>query len=132
MHETLSATTRQLDDDLKLTLLQNAVHSNTYLRALKDQADQLKSYNNRNQLDYDQYCALLLSAANNYDSQFVSAQAKNLRRDYSTNIGDYDFHQDSPSEVVEDFEYDIDVPASTLLANITNRNTPNSNSYLPP
>ena len=31
LHETLSATTRHLDDSLKLTLLQNAVHSNTYL-----------------------------------------------------------------------------------------------------
>ena len=46
LHETLSATTRHLDDSLKLSLLQNAVCSNTYLRSVKDQADQLKSCNN--------------------------------------------------------------------------------------
>ena len=131
LYETLSASTKHLDDSLKLTLLQNSVHSNTYLRAVKDQADQLKSYNSSNELNYDQYCALLLSAANNYDSQFVSNQTKNPRRVYTSNIIDYDFHQDSPSEVTEDFEYDIDAPVSTLLANLTNRNNPNSNSYLP-
>ena len=91
----------------------------------------MKSYNNRNELNYDQYCTLLLSAANNYDSQFVSTQTKNPRRVYSTNIGDYGFHQDLPAEVAEDFEYDIDATASALLANITNMNTPNTNSYLP-
>lgn len=131
LHETLSTTAKHLDDSLKLTLLQSAVHSNAYLRAGKDQADQLKSCNSRNELNYDQYCALLLSAANNYDYQFVSTQTKNPRRVYASNIDDYDFNQDSPSEVAEDFKYDIDAPASTLLANLTNRIAPNSNSYLP-
>ena len=92
LYETLSETTRHLDEDLKLTLLQNAVHSNTYLRAVKDQANQLKSYDTNNRLNYDQYCTLLLSSANNYDSQFVSTHAKIPRKVYSTNINDFDHH----------------------------------------
>ena len=90
--ETLSATAKHLDDSLKLTLLQNAVHSNAYHRAVKDQADQLKSYDSRNELNCDKCCALLLSAANNYDSQFVSTQTKNPGRVCASNTSDCDFH----------------------------------------
>ena len=130
-YETLSITAKHLDDTLKLTLSQNTAHSNACLRVVKDQADQMKSYDSTNELIYDKHCALLLSAANNYDSQFVSTQTKNPRRVYASNMSDYDFHRDSPSEITKDLEYDADASASTLLANLTNRNVPNSNSYLP-
>ena len=112
LYETLSITAKHLDDTLKLTLLQNAVHSNAHLRAVKDQADQMKSCDSTNEITYDKYCALLLSAANNYDSQFVSTQTKNPRRVYASNMSDYDFHRDSPSEVAEDIEHDADASAS--------------------
>ena len=55
---------------------------------------------------------------------------KNPRRVYASNINDYEFQQDSPSEVAEDIENDADASASTLLANLMNRNPPNSNIYL--
>ena len=92
LYETLSETRSHLEDNLKLTLLQNAISSNTHLRAVKDQADQSRSHNNAIDLAYDQYCALLLSAANNCDSQFVPAHAKSQRRVNTTEIGNHDFN----------------------------------------
>ena len=35
------------------------------------------------------------------------------------------------SEVTEDLDYDVDVSATTLLANMTNRSNSNSKGYLP-
>ena len=40
------------------------------------------------------------------------------------------FELDSPSEVTEDLDYDIDAFAITLLANMTNRGDSDSDSYL--
>ena len=75
---------------------------------------------------------MLLSAANNCDSQFVPAHAKSQRRVHTTEIGNHDFNQDSPSEITEDIEYNIDASASTLLASVTNRSNYSLNSYLSP
>ena len=83
------------------------------------------------ELTHDQHSKLVLSASTNYDSQFNSISTKTSRGVYHNEIGDNNFDQDSPSEVTEDFDYNIDVSATTLLANMTNRQTPNSNSYLP-
>ena len=121
-----------LDDNLKLTLLQNAASSNTHLRAAKHRADQLRSHKNDRELAHDQHYSLLLSAANSCNSQFVPAQTKSQRRVCTAEIGNHDFNQDSPSEVAEDFEHNTDAPASALLANATNRSNCSPNSYLPP
>lgn len=130
--ETLTEISSHLNSTLKLTLLQNAATSNTYLRAVKDQADQLSSHKSDTTLSYDQYCSLLLSDANNYDSQFVATRTNNPRKIHSTEVGDHNFYYNSPSTVAEEFECDVDAPASTLLDNITNRNNSNFNTYLPP
>jgi hypothetical protein len=82
-------------------------------------------------LDYDQYAGLLLSAATNYDMQFASTSSKSTRKVYNTELESSDFVMDSPSEVTEDTDYDIDASATTLLANMTNRGNANSDSYLP-
>ena len=74
---------------------------------------------------------MTLSAATNYDSQFVSASARSTRKVYNTELGDIYFVIDSPSEVTEDMDYDIDASATTLLANMANLGNSNPDSYLP-
>jgi hypothetical protein len=51
-------------------MLQNAVHPLEELRAIKTQADQHKTQSGVD-LTYEQYIHLLVSAAMNYDSQFL-------------------------------------------------------------
>ena len=102
LHESLVKTDRHLTDDLKKTLLQNAVKSNSELRTVKDQADQILPQTGR-ELTCDQCSTLILSASANYDQQFNSMSTKTSRRVYHTEIGDNNFDQDSPSEVTEDF-----------------------------
>ena len=46
-------------------------------------------------------------------------------------LGGSDFELDSPSEVTEDLCYDTDTSVTTLLANVTNRVNPDSESCLP-
>ena len=55
-----------LSNDILCTLLQNAVHPIAELRQVKVQADQFKTHTKQN-LTYDKYCALLLSAAQQYN-----------------------------------------------------------------
>jgi hypothetical protein len=110
--------------------LENAVAPVKSLRSVKDQADQMSTHTGKD-LDYDQYAGLLLSAATNYDMQFASTSSKSTRKVYNTELESSDFAMDSPSEVTEDTDYDIDASATTLLANMTNRGNANSDSYLP-
>ena len=49
-------------------LLQNAVHPIMELRQVKLQAEQFKTQS-RKELTYEEYCSLLLSAAQQYDMQ---------------------------------------------------------------
>ena len=44
--------------------------------------------------------------------------SKISRRVCNTEIGDNNFYQDSPSEVTEDFDYDIDTLETTLILNL--------------
>ena len=57
-----------LSVDLQCTLLQNAVHPIMELWQFKLQADQFKTQSGST-LTYDEYCSLLLSAAQQYDMQ---------------------------------------------------------------
>ena len=57
-----------LSNDILRTLLENAVHPVTELRAVKIQADQQKVHSNKD-LTYEEYCALLLSAAQQHDQK---------------------------------------------------------------
>ena len=63
--------------------------------------------------------------------QFASTSSKSTRKVYNTELESSDFVMDSPSEVTEDTDYDIDASATTLLANMTNRGNANSDSYSP-
>ena len=72
-----------------------------------------------------------MSASTTYDSQFNSISTKTSCRVYHCEIGDNNCSQDSPSEVTEYFDYNIDTSATKLIANMTNQETPNSNACLP-
>ena len=74
---------------------------------------------------------LLLSTATGYDYQFLSASSRSTRKVHNTELGGIDFEIDSPSEVTEYLDYDLDASATAALANMTNRGNSNSDSYLP-
>ena len=72
----------------------------------------------------------MLSAATNYDSQFVSASARIARKISNTELGGSDFVIDSPSTVTEYVDYEVGASATTLLEKMTNRGNSNPGSYL--
>ena len=85
----------------KKIILENVITSVKPLCSFKDQSDRLFTYTGE-LLCYDQYNALLLSAATNYDSQFVSASSRSTRKVCNVELGGSNFEIDSPSEVTED------------------------------
>ena len=77
-------------------------------------------------IDYDKESTLLLSTGTGYDSQ----SARSTRKFLNAELGASDFELDSPLEVTEDLDYDIDASMTTLLTNMTNIVNYNSYSYL--
>ena len=60
-----------ISDNMKLAMIQNAVHEVPALRAVVDQAAQFKARNPNNaDLTFDQYLHLLKSASDNFDGIF--------------------------------------------------------------
>ena len=114
----------------KYVSLENSVASVQPLRTIKYQADQHFSQTGR-ELDYDQHTTLLFSTETNYDTQFNSLFARSPRKVCNTELEGSDFELDSPSEVTEDPDYDIDASETTLLANMNKRGNSNPESYLP-
>ena len=98
--------------------------------AVKDQDDQLHTHTDKI-LYHDQHAALLLYAETGYDDQFASASARSTGNVYNTELGGSYFGLDSPSEVIEDLDYDVNASITTLLENMTNSDNSNSDSYLP-
>jgi hypothetical protein len=95
-------------DDILLQLLQNAVHPIEELRQVKNQSDQQKTATAQ-ALTYDQYCNLLLSAAQQYDHALSGK-----RRNPARMIHEHEFHDhvSDPGEF-----YNIDSDVTTILAN---------------
>ena len=130
LYESLADADSYFSENQKKMILENAVASVKFLRAIKDQADKIFAHTGK-LLDYDQHSKLLLSAEASCDSQSISASDRSSRKFYHTELGGSDFETDSPSEVTEDLEYDADASSTTLLAIMTNRGNYNSNIYLP-
>ena len=99
---------------LQHTLLQNAVHSIPELCAIKVQAEQLKTHTGK-ALTYDQYCSLLLSAAQQHDRQHLKVPSKQAQ---------HHIYEHSIDETYEDREinFNIDHPIEHLEAYGTNFN----------
>ena len=91
-----------LSQDLQCTLLQNAVHPIMELRQVKLQASQFKTHTGKD-LSYDEYCSLLLSAAQQYDAQHSHNTQKMVKR----RVFEHDFYPD------EDYNTGIDYPNNT-------------------
>ena len=128
LHESLVDEDSYFYENKKKMLLENAVTLVKSLHSVKDQADQMATHTGKT-LDYDQHAGLLLSAATNYDLQFVSSSSTSTRKVYNSELECIDFVIDLPSEVTEDEDYDIDASAITLFANMTNRGKPNTDNY---
>ena len=58
-------------ESVKRTMLENAVKAFDDLGAVQEQANQFQVWMGT-QITYDQYCSLLLSAAQSYDAQLIS------------------------------------------------------------
>ena len=71
----------------------------------------------------------MLSEATGYDSQFASASARKLKKFCNTELGGINFELDSPSDIVEDLDYDVDASVTKSLANMNNSGNSNSDSY---
>jgi hypothetical protein len=112
--EKLSDTKHHFSDELKMILLQLAVHPLTELQQVKTMADQNKV--NGVPLTYDNYFKLLYSAAINYDEQF--AVKKLARR--SALLHDIVETEDSTLTSF-DHSYDIDTGIDTVLAHMATR-----------
>lgn len=76
-------------------------------------------------------CCINSFVATYYDSQFVSTSYRSTNFFHKTELGGSVFSIDSLSEVTEDFDYDVDASATTLLGNMTNRDNFNFDRYLP-
>ena len=110
----------RITDLMQITMMQNAVEPNRDLRSVVDQEDQHKTHTG-NELTYDQYCDLLLSAATAYDEGFKSKHSTTPRRSiYQHNIDtNVESHQDYAE--VEGYEsFNIDTPIDTIQSFSTN------------
>lgn len=106
-----------LSNDILRTLLENAVHPVTELRAVKVQADQQKVHTNKD-LTYEEFCALLLSAAQQHDQKLSKAPMKAPKRHIYTHDMLDNGYVDGES-YGEDPMYDIDCPVDTIEVNAT-------------
>ena len=105
-----------ISSDLQCTMLQNAVHPIMELRQVKLNAQQLKTFTGKD-LSYDEYCSLLLSAAQQYDNQMKGGNKIAKRRVYEHDI--YQHHMDDQDNWY-DASFDIDLPLADLQINATN------------
>ena len=105
-------------------MLENAVAPLKALRAMKDQADQLWIYL-KISLDYEEYSTLVTLATFNYNALIKIKGNKPSKKVYF-----YQYDLTSDSEKSKDFN--IDMLASTILANITKRIVTNNTSYSMP
>ena len=124
LYESMVDKRDHFSDAQKRTMLENAASSLKALRAVKDQADQLKTHLNKS-LDYKEYSALVTLAASNYDASFKIKGNKPSRKVH--------YHQTNFTSDSEDSDnYNIDIPASTMLANMPSRNSSSNKSYFVP
>ena len=106
LYERLVPQADHFSNGQKRIMLQNAVYPIEELRQVKNTAD-LEKAKTGTDLSYDQYSALLLSAAAAYDQQF--APKSNKRLAYSHQTGTHNLASDELS-------FDIDSPVDTIQA----------------
>jgi hypothetical protein len=121
----------QFSDALKRVMLQNAVHPLEELRAVKTQADQQHKTLSGTDLTYEHYVHLLVSAASNYNTQFLpkerQGQSSPRRAVYAHS---FNVHEDA--DIIESIDgaYDIDMGVDTVHAYAINH-SPGSHMPFP-
>ena len=100
-------TSDHFSDTIKRVMLENAVQNITELRQVKNNIDLDKTKTGQD-IKFEQYSSLLLSAAAAYDAQFATKRTK--QQVFSHEI----FDHDDPG-TPDDF-FDIETPVSTLQA----------------
>ena len=103
-----------LSPDLLCTLLQNAVHPIDELRQVKLQAAQFKTHTGKDLL-YDEYCSLLVSAAQQHDLRSSGKHDNVAKRQ----IYEHDVTYNHGSDNLTTSDYDIDQPLDILQAHAT-------------
>ena len=90
-------------------ILQNPVHPIMKLRQVKMQASQFEIQTGKT-LSYDEYCNLLLLAAQQYDMQNASRTNKlPKRRIYDHEIDYFTYNDGNSNDHIDDIDYPIDV-----------------------
>ena len=130
MYEKQISTGALFSDDLKRTMLENAVNPIEELRVVKAQANQHKTQSGVD-LTYEQYVNLLVSAASNYDTQFMpkerQGQPSPRRAVYTHDVTTYE-----DGSIIESIDgaYDINMGVDALQAYAT-YHSPGSRMPLP-
>ena len=130
-YEDIVEVEKQPHDDLKQSLLENAVHGIDELRQVKANAQQLAIHDGRN-LTYQEYSDLLISAAQAFDKKNhagpLTRRQVNVHDIYGEDYNEYDAYSTNPYSD----DYDIDYPITTLSANVMQRKSaPNPAAKLP-
>ena len=116
-YDKLVKDTERFPASIKRVMLENAVHPIAELRAVKNQADQLKTTSGT-ALTYEEYCRLVLSAAASYDNELlprgqkVGAMPPTRRSVYFQEL---DVHDDVGAA------YDIDTDIDVIQAHLSNQ-----------
>jgi hypothetical protein len=120
-YDKLVKDTERFPASIKRVMLENAVHPIAELRAVKNQADQLKTTSGT-ALTYEEYSRLVLSAAASYDTELLPRARHGTtppaRR--SVYMQDLIDHRDSVHDTVDDV-YDIDTDIDVIQANVSNQ-----------
>jgi hypothetical protein len=105
---------------IKRVMLENAVHPIAELRAIKNQADQLKTTHGT-ALTYEEYSRLVLSADASYNTKLLpqARQGTTPPAHHLVYMQDLIDHRDSVHDTVDDV-YDIDTDINVIQANVSN------------
>jgi hypothetical protein len=120
-YEKLVKDNQRFPASIQRVMLENAVHPIAELRAIKNQADQLKTTSG-NALTYEEYSRLLLSAAASYDNKLLPRARQNITPSrclvYMQDLID---PRDSVSDTTDEVYYDIDTDIDIIQAHVSNQ-----------
>ena len=122
LYERQVPTRDHFSSSIKRTMLENAVHPISELRQVKTNAD-LDTAKTGVSITYEQYMSLLKSACTSYDQQYnqTSTKSKSRRTVYAHDLSAFDDVDYSDYDNEIDTSYDIDIPVSSIEANMTKR-----------
>ena len=106
---------QKISDAQQMTMLQNAVHAVTELRAVKERAES-EHVLHGNIMTYDQYCTLLQSACQQYDSTNRTTARRPANRHVYNHDITFVHDEDDQYNPNDDPSFDIDTPLDVISA----------------